>query len=149
MKPKHTHSGVRRQSGLSMVELLVALAIGSFLIIGAVTLQSQTRRSFDVGEQQARLQEAARFVIATIEPDLQLAGLYGYSQDPSTVLWYNAGALTSPSAMRTDMTRVAGLPASLATCGNNFAIDVLATVEATNGAFDLACAPEGGGAAVG
>lgn len=149
MKANHRHHGARRQSGLSMVELLVALAIGSFLIIGAVTLQSQTRRSFDVGEQQARLQEAARFVIATIEPELQLAGLFGYSQDPSTVLWYDGGTLYSPSAMRTDMARVSGLPNSLARCGNNFAVDVLATVAATNGDYDLACAAEGGGPAAG
>ena len=82
-----THRPAVRQSGLSMIELLVALAIGSFLIIGAVTLQSQTRRTFDVNEQEARLQENARFVLALIEPDLQLAGLYGYSQDPNVVQW--------------------------------------------------------------
>jgi type IV pilus assembly protein PilW len=138
-----------RQSGLSMIELLVALAIGSFLIIGAVTLQSQSRRNFDVGEQQARLQEAARYVIATIEPDLQLAGVYGYSQDPSSVLWYNNGALTSPSLLHTAMARAPGLPDTLATCGPNFAVNVLSTVAATNGAFDLICAAQGGGAVAG
>ena len=74
-----------------MIELLVALAIGSFLIIGAVTLQSQSRRNFDVNEQQARLQENARYVIAVIEPELQLAGVYGYSQDPNSVMWDNDG----------------------------------------------------------
>ncbi len=144
MKRIHEYSGTRRQSGLSMVELLVALAIGSFLIVGAVTLQSQSRRNFDVGEQQARLQEAARYVIATLEPDLQLAGVFGYSQDPSSVLWYNGGALTSTSLMRTSLARVPGLPDSLATCGNNFAIDVLMPVAATNGDYDLACAATGG-----
>lgn len=132
-----------------MVELLVALAIGSFLIIGAVTLQSQSRRNFDVGEQQARLQESARFVIATIEPDLQLAGLYGFSPDPSSVLWDHDGRLYSPSILRTAMTRAQGLPDSLATCGNNFAIDVLGTVEATDGEFTLACPAQGGGAVPG
>lgn len=138
-----------RQSGLSMVELLVALAIGSFLIIGAVTLQSQSRRNFDVGEQQARLQESARFVIATIEPHLELAGVYGFTPDPSSVLWYNAGDLTSSSLMRTAMARVPGLTAELAVCGNNFAVDVLMPVAATNGAYDLACPAQGGGAVVG
>ena len=82
MKSKFNMRASHRQSGLSMIELLVALAIGSFLIIGAVTLQSQSRRNFDVNEQQARLQENARYVIAVIEPQLQLAGVYGYSQDP-------------------------------------------------------------------
>ena len=86
-----------------MIELLVALAIGSFLIIGAVTLQSQSRRNFDVNEQQARLQESARYVIAVIEPQLQLAGVYGYSQDPNTVMWDDDGSLTPPSQLRLDL----------------------------------------------
>jgi len=43
-----------KQRGMSLIELLVALAIGGFLIIGAVTLQSQTRKTFTVNEQSAR-----------------------------------------------------------------------------------------------
>ena len=137
-----------RQSGLSMIELLVALAIGSFLIIGAVTMQSQSRRSFDVNEQQARVQENARYVIAVIEPELQLAGVYGYSQDPNSVMWDNAGDLTPPSKLRMTEAAAPGLarephgPAatiSRSTCW--------ATVTATNGDFDLICAAEGGGQA--
>jgi type IV pilus assembly protein PilW len=138
-----------RQTGLSMIELLVALAIGSFLIIGAVTLQSQTRRNFDVGEQQARLQESARYVLSVIEPDLQLAGVFGYTPDPSSVMWLNGGALTPPSQLRMSSATAPGLPASARTCGGNFAVDILSTVAATNGAFDLVCAAQGGGAVAG
>ena len=138
-----------RQGGLSMIELLVALAIGSFLIIGAVTLQTQSRRNFDVNEQQARLQESARYVIAVLEPQLQLAGVYGYSQDPSMVSWYSGGNISSSKDMRIGAPRAPGLPDSITSCGANFAIDVLGTVTATNGAFDLACAAQGGGAIVG
>jgi len=43
-------SPVRKQSGFSMIELLVAMAIGGFLIIGAVTMQSNTRKTFAVNE---------------------------------------------------------------------------------------------------
>ena len=134
-----------RQAGLSMIELLVALAIGSFLIIGAVTLQSQSRRNFDVNEQQARLQENARYVLAVIEPELQLAGVYGYSQDPNSVMWHNGGSLTPPSELRMTSAAAPGLPASLTDCGDNFAVDVLATVAATNNDYDLECDAEGGG----
>ena len=151
MMAKHKMGAVRRrrQAGLSMIELLVALAIGSFLIIGAVTMQSQSRRNFDVNEQQARLQESARYVIAVLEPQLQLAGLYGYSQDPSTVSWYDGTNLTTSKDLRMGQPRAPGLPDSITSCGNNFAVDVLGTVAATNGAFDLACAAQGGGAIVG
>ncbi len=108
MKAPYTMRAAARQSGLSMIELLVALAIGSFLIIGAVTMQSQSRRNFDMNEQQARVQENARYVIAVIEPELQLAGVFGYSQDPNPVMWDNAGDLTPPSKLRTDRGRCTG-----------------------------------------
>ena len=145
MKAPYKKRAAARQSGLSMIELLVALAIGSFLIIGAVTMQSQSRRSFDINEQQARVQENARYVIAVMEPELQLAGVYGYSQDPNSVMWDNSGDLTPPNMLRMTEAAAPGLPAGLQTCGNNFAVDVLGTVTATNGDFDLACAAEGGG----
>jgi type IV pilus assembly protein PilW len=131
-----------RQLGMSMIELMVALAIGSFLIIGAVTVQSQTRKTFDVNEQEARLQETARFVLTSIEPDLQMAGLYGYTQDPNSVMWSNGGSLTPPSDVHKGT--VPGIPDSLTECGENFAVDVLMTVSASNGKF-IDCDDEGGG----
>lgn len=133
------------QRGLSLIELLVALAIGSFLIIGAVTMQSQTRRSFDVNEQQARLQESARYVLSTLEPELQLAGLYAFAQDPNVVVFANGATLTAPNNLRQDRPAVAGVPASLDACGTNFALDVISTVEAEDGDFTLLCAAGGGG----
>jgi type IV pilus assembly protein PilW len=38
-----------------------------------------------------------------------------------------------------------GLPTSLRNCGDNFAVDVLAPAAAINGAYNLACAAQGGG----
>ncbi len=145
MRTLNSSRNLSGQSGLSMVELLVALAIGSFLIIGAVTLQSQTRRTFDVNEQQARLQENARFVLAMLEPDLQLAGVFGFSQDPTAVMWSNGGALTPPSQLRMTSAAAPGLPASARVCGDNFALDVLAPATAIDGDYDLECDAEGGG----
>ena len=147
MNANHNLRAAGHQSGLSMIELLVALAIGSFLIIGAVTMQSQSRRNFDVNEQQARLQENARYVMAVIEPELQLAGVYGYSQDPNAVMWVDGGADPTPaSSLRMDDAAAPGLPDSLKTCGDNFAVDVLTTATATNNEYTLECAAEGGGA---
>lgn len=132
-----------------MIELLVALAIGSFLIIGAVTVQSQTRKSFDVGEAQARLQENARFVLSTLESDLQMAGLYGYTQDTNAVMFDDNGTLTAPKNMRITSAAVTGVPASLNDCGDNFVIDVLVPVTAMNGAWGLKCDADGGGQVAG
>jgi type IV pilus assembly protein PilW len=146
MNKRHSMPRNVRERGLSMIELLVALAIGSFLIIGAVTVQSQTRKTFDVNESQSRLQENARYVLSILEPDLQLAGLYGYSQDPNAVMWYSGGTLTPPNKLHNPATSVPGLPAGAKTCGNNYVTDVLATVTADNDAWSMTdCPAQGGG----
>jgi type IV pilus assembly protein PilW len=142
---KHTHK--RSAAGLSLIELLVSLAIGSFLIIGAITMQSQTRKTFDVNEAQARLQDSGRYVLSVFEPDLQLAGLYGFSQDPGAVTYTYNGVVTTSNKLRPASTAVGGLSTGLTACGTNFAVDVLGVVTVNNGTFPFTggCAAQGGG----
>ena len=66
-----------RQRGITLVELMVALAIGSFLIIGAVQIYSQSRQAFVINESIARVQETAQFALDTIEADLRMASNWG------------------------------------------------------------------------
>ena len=66
-----------RQRGITLVELMVALAIGSFLIIGAVQIYSQSRQAFTINESIARVQETAQFALDTIEADLRMASNWG------------------------------------------------------------------------
>lgn len=134
-----------RQQGLSMVELLVALAIGAFLIIGAVTMQSNTRKTFAVNEQNARLQETARYVLSVIEPELQLAGLYGYSNDPMSLKLVVGTNETYAADLRQSKDAPSGIPESLNDCGDNFVLDVAQTVEAIDNDYTLDCDAEGGG----
>jgi len=129
--------------GFSLIELLVALAIGTFLIAGAVQMQSQTRKTFMVNEAQARLQETARYTLSVLEPELQMAGLYGFTNQP-TMTYVIGGATYSTSDLRTSAPAIAGMPAVLETCGRNFAVDVMQPVQAANGA-GYACTSGGGG----
>jgi type IV pilus assembly protein PilW len=140
----------RKQQGLSLIELLVALAIGGFLIIGAVTVQSQTRKTFTTNEQQARLQETARFALSVLEPDTQLAGLIGYSNDLSGAN-FDPGDGTEPvpaKLMSTKMGAAAGVPTVFNECGANFAVDVGLPIQAedgTDGKWKIGCAAGGSG----
>jgi type IV pilus assembly protein PilW len=138
---------LKLQRGMSLVELLVALAIGAFLIIGAVTVQSQTRKTFSVNEQQARLQETARFVLSVIEPDVQLAGLYGFSNIPDGVRMSVDGNIQYASDMRTNKAAIEGMPAVLDKCGANYVVDVTAAIQADDGSWPMAegCDAAGGG----
>lgn len=133
------------QKGMSLIELLVAMAIGSFLIIGAVTLQSNTRRSFTVNEQAARLQETARYVMSVLEPEIQLAGLYGFTNNPGSVKMTVGGVDYYAPDMRTDKTTLPDLPDSMKDCGANFVVDLSATVQASDGEYTLDCDDQGGG----
>jgi type IV pilus assembly protein PilW len=137
----------QKQRGLSLIELLVALSIGSFLIIGAVTLQSQTRRTFTVNEQQARLQETARYVMSVIEPEVQLAGIFGFSNNPAAVKIQIDGTDYFAADMRQDKTALPDMPTAMNACGDNFVVDFSATVEAYENSYPMpsGCDAEGGG----
>jgi len=63
----------QRQSGFTLVELMVALAIGLIASIGIVSLFNGTSRSNRLQEGLARLQENGRFAVARIETDLRMA----------------------------------------------------------------------------
>ncbi|MEJ0086896.1 MAG: PilW family protein [Pseudomonadota bacterium] len=134
---------INRSRGLSMIELLVGLAIGSFIIVGAVMVYSQTRTTYSINETQARLQENGRYALAILEPDLQLAGYYGFSNNASDFR-YKAGATETPiSQLEQADAALPSPPAGVTTCGNNFAIDLLMTVQGSNNAAGplTTCAP--------
>jgi type IV pilus assembly protein PilW len=134
------------QRGLSLVELLVALVIGSLLIIGAVFVYSQSRKTHALSETVARLQENARFIMAFMEPDLQLAGNYGYSNVPSDIRYSDD---TYVSDMQAGDAKFGSGPAAEHTCGNNFSLDLTATVLGVENSYGLACGAFGAGAAAG
>lgn len=152
-----------RQQGLSLVELMVALAIGSVLIGGALFMYQEGRSSFTLNERIARLQDDGRYVLSVIEPDLELAGYYGFTNLGDTVRLITDGdpnrVVATAFAMRQEPVlagdpvpeAVASLPATAHACGRNFAVDVLTAVEGSDQEFELGeaaaeCEPLGGGA---
>lgn len=60
--------------GFSLIELMVAMAIGLIATIGIVSLFSGTSRSNRLQEGLARLQENGRFAANRIEEDLRMVG---------------------------------------------------------------------------
>ncbi len=142
-----------RSRGFSLVELIVAITIGSFLIIGAVFVYSQSRSSFSLNESQARLQENARYVLSVVEPEIQLAGYYGFTNTPGDFRFLDpdSGTETYISNLRQNDAAFADLPAGSQTCGDNFVTDLFMTVQGAENRYDFApngsdCAADGGGA---
>ena len=73
------------ERGMTLVELLVAMSIGLFLIGGALYMYSQSKNAYRAGDSLARLQESARFALDTLEPDIRLARYWGLNSEPARI----------------------------------------------------------------
>lgn len=67
----------RRQRGISLVELMVALALGFFLVAGVITVLVANRTSYIVETNAARLQEDGRFALTVLARDIRMADFWG------------------------------------------------------------------------
>ena len=74
-----------RQRGVTLVEMLIAMAVGALLLVGLATLFSQNKRSFHQNEDIARLQEDGRYALEELVRDIGSAGFFAELVDPSSV----------------------------------------------------------------
>ncbi len=123
----------RQQAGVTLVELMVALSIGSFLMIGAVQVYNQSRHAFVINESIARVQETAQFAMDTIEADVRMASNWGRHSRGSSVVGRSVTGDANPLTL--------AVPAG---CGAAWALDVSRPVQGDNNNFALACGPVGG-----
>jgi type IV pilus assembly protein PilW len=128
-------SGIRalrhRAFGVTLIELMVALAIGSFLMIGAVTVFVQSRATFRVTESVSRLQENARFALDALEPDIRMAHYWGMTARTDKIQGQAAPADPVAFAVAGD-------------CGQNWAVNLAAEVDGANNGYTWTCAANGG-----
>jgi len=111
-----------RQRGMTLVELSVAMAIGLFLIGGALYVYNQSRNTYRASDSLARLQETARFALDTLEPDIRLARYWGFNAQPARI--------RNPGAIEATCDGVAA-PEALA--------DLSAAADTRDDAWDLPC----------
>lgn len=75
-----------RVRGLSLIELMVALTLGAFLILGLVQLFSASRSAFLASEGLSRVQETGRTAVEWMQRDLRMAGHMGCVSDQAIFL---------------------------------------------------------------
>jgi len=71
----------RRQSGFTLVELLIAVLIGLFLLGGLMTLVQDNRRTFSSQNMLSQLQDSERLAMTMMTDVIQTGG---YFPDPTT-----------------------------------------------------------------
>lgn len=118
---------------MTLVELMVALAIGSFLMIGAIQVYNQSRLAFVINESIARVQETAQFAMDTVEADLRMASNWGR---------HSRGSAVNGRSLVGDLNPLA-LPAP-ASCGADWALDLAHPLVGSNNAYTLPCLATGG-----
>lgn len=133
MKIKHSNTLYNNQSGVTMVELMVALAIGSFLMIGAVQVYNQSRQAYIINDSIARVQETAQFAMDTVEADLRMASNWGRHSRGASVEGRSVIGDANPLNLNVPIN-----------CGANWALNLVRPLEGTNNAYALPCAATGG-----
>lgn len=68
---------VGRQSGLSIIEIMIALLLGALLTVGLVQVFTSNSQSFRVNEATARAQETGRMSVDMLARALRNAGYFG------------------------------------------------------------------------
>lgn len=122
---------VHAQTGLTMVELLVALAIGSFLMIGAVQIYNQSRQAFVINESIARVQETAQFALDTIESDMRMASNWGRTSRALSIEGRSILGDRNPNSLPEPNV-----------CGDGWALDLALAVDGENNQYTLPCLPQ-------
>jgi type IV pilus assembly protein PilW len=136
---------------MSLIELMVALAIGTFLLAGTMTVFGKTRDLYRTNDAAARLQETARYAMGTLEADLRMANYWGLMSRADMI--QNGPALDPANPPNVDPTyalpaELTGYAATISQCGAMWAVKLPAYVEATD-SYTLGCGAFGAGAVAG
>jgi type IV pilus assembly protein PilW len=114
------------QYGMTLIELMTALAIGAFLMLGAVTVFMQSRTTFRINESVARMQETARFAIDALEPEIRMAGYWGLTSTATNII--NRTAPTAANGFGKNP------------CGTDGLLTLDLAVAGTNNGYGFTCA---------
>jgi type IV pilus assembly protein PilW len=121
----------RREQGISLVEVLVALALGLALTLGVVTLHARVLQLSTESHRAADAQDTLRIALAVLEYDLAHAGYWGLVRRADHI----AGRRTDTAPLAVTV---------IGDCGPAWTIDLERTVEGWTDGWPLACGPYGG-----
>jgi type IV pilus assembly protein PilW len=80
---KNAYRSPRAATGLSLIELMIAVLIGTILVLGLVQVFAASRTAYQLSQGIARNQESSRFAVDFLTRDLRMAGHAGCVNDQS------------------------------------------------------------------
>lgn len=83
--PRH-----RRNAGLSLIELMIAIAIAAFLLLGITQIFGASKTNYLTQEALSRIQENARFAMNRLQRSVRMAGYLGTGNDLNRLAAGNA-----------------------------------------------------------
>ena len=79
----HSNNSFKKSQGLSLVELMVAVVVSSVLMLGISEIFTLNKQSYNVQDENARMQESGRYAFNTLMTDIRRAGYFGGSANTS------------------------------------------------------------------
>ncbi|RLT88211.1 MULTISPECIES: PilW family protein [unclassified Ketobacter] len=73
-----------QQAGFSIIELMIALVLGLVLMGGAIQVFISSKKSYNLNEEMAWIQENAQFSVGFLAEDLRMAGYFGCASRASS-----------------------------------------------------------------
>jgi len=128
-------NGGPRAAGVTLVELLVAMALALALCLVMVTLHARVIHLSGRAAAAADAQDTLRIAVATLEYELAHAGYWGLVPDAARITGRRGDAAPLAVAVAGD-------------CGAGWAIDLDHPLVAWSGGWPLACGPYAGAAPV-
>lgn len=124
------------QRGVNLIEIMVAMTIGLFLVLGATLLYVNTKKTSDIDDSIARLQETARYALSILEVDVRMANYLGATNNGDAVKNKNDNLYIPAGSTGTALEGSTGA----ADCGAGYATSIDRYIDATNNRFNLNCA---------
>lgn len=76
---------------MTLLEVMIAMAIGAFLIAGTLQLYVGSKRSYTIQNAMMRMHETGRYTVSTMTTDLRMAGFMGCATNTTLANTVNAG----------------------------------------------------------
>jgi len=127
---RRSYNAWNRSSGVSLIELMVALTIGLVLLAGTLVVYQKARDIYSTNDAVARLQESARYAMSVVESDLRMANYWGLMSRAAFI--DNSACSGGPAAINVSGTCATAVACPSGTVNTDWAFDADRYVDGLN-----------------